>query len=999
MRHTARVRALAAVGLTSALVLLFFWKIVFTNLILVGVDSFLYFYPYRAYVAQSFLDGRFPLWNPHLFLGAPLFANMQTAVLYPLHWPLLWLPVPQQVAVSIVLHVILAAGGMLAFARRALGLSWLGALTAALVFALGGFLGAQVEHINQLNCIAWLPWALLVLDSVMGRGDSETRGPALLTSPSGVRSAGPGRSLGVPREQEPPRTEAHLESARSVSEVRRSEVLEVFRRQAPAALVLASLIAFMILAGHAQSVYICLSGLAVYCLLRLAPRPRGFRGFSGVVQYVRQYPFGGLVVLVLAASLAALLTAVQLLPTLELSRLSVRSGGLTYREATSFSLNPWLLRYTLLPPYGVDLSQVFGEAYGEYVAYVGVVGLGLAAFASWKEWRAVGVAAAPAPPAATGGLGIRLQQESDQWRPAARFFSLLAALGFLLALGRINPVYYLLYHLAPGFDAFRAPARWMLLYALSVAVLAGIGLEWVRQSAPRSVFCGQRQRLAGWLAVALVIILCGELFIASGALRHSQPTAPEAFTLLRPSIAHLKTDPGLHRFLSLSGIVYDPGDLAEMRAIYADQLPEQAIYDYVVAAKEKEVLFYNLPLLYGFYSVDGYDGGLLPLRDFVTMQRLFLPEDQLSVDGRLREKLRGVPPGRLLSLLGVKYIITDKVYDVWIDGVFYDLQFSAWLSPGNAPRIESEHPPDFPTTALGVISFLDGATALAQGTPVARISVADATGWSQTFDLLAGRDTSEGRYRQEVAHEQARVGHAWHDDPNGSDYIALIPLDSPRCLSRIVVEASLPTGQFVLRGLSLVDTRTRTSQQLTLSTEGQYRLVHSGDVKIYENLAVLPRAFVVHRAEVVSEPDAMIDRLRDPAFDPGGNVLLTEGQALAGSGSGEVDVTRYTPEEVTMEVSSSAPGYLVLTDTCYPGWEATVDGQPEPILRADLMFRALQLPPGEHHVEFRYRPVSLRLGLAVSLLAAAVWLGTLAWYLVTRRRGGAILSRQTRRRS
>ncbi len=134
---------LAATLLVVALTLLFFWKIVFTNLILVGIDSFLYFYPYKAAVAEALRAGRFPLWNPYLFMGAPLFANMQTAVLYPLNWLFLWLPAPQQVAASIVLHVILAGVGMLAYARRSLKLGWHGALAAAAVFGLGGFVGAQ----------------------------------------------------------------------------------------------------------------------------------------------------------------------------------------------------------------------------------------------------------------------------------------------------------------------------------------------------------------------------------------------------------------------------------------------------------------------------------------------------------------------------------------------------------------------------------------------------------------------------------------------------------------------------------------------------------------------------------------------------------------------------------------------------------------------------------------------------------------------------------------
>ncbi len=911
------LRPLAAALLVVALTLLFFWKLVFTNLVLVGVDSFLYFYPYKSYVAQALRAGRFPLWNPYLFMGAPLFANMQTAVLYPLHWPFLWLPAPRQVAASIVLHVALAGLGTLAYARRSLNLGWPGSLTAAVIFALGGFVGAQAEHVNQLNVIAWLPWTFLLLDI----------------------SAGRGRHVGLP--------------------------LPGLRRRVVPTLGLGLVMALMILAGHAQATYISLAGLGLYTIAGSRQRAAGGRFLTF-----------RLLVFVTAVAVAVLLAAVQLLPTLELSRLSVRSGGLSYREVISFSLRPWLLHFTLLPPFGIDLSQVFGEAYSEYVAYVGVTGLGLAAVGGVRGWR----------------------------RPGTRIFLLLAAVGLFLGLGGFNPIYFLLYKIVPGFDLFRAPARWMLLYAFGTALLAGIGVERIGESANRRIGkhqphhrCGSAnrliskstsQRISNLPSLILPALVCVELFLAGRGLRYNQPTAPEAFTFLRPSIAHLKTDPGRHRFLSLSGIVYDPGDLAEMRAIFAGQLPERAIYDYVVAAKEKEVLFYNLPLLYGLYSVDGYDGGLLPLRNFVTMERLFLDDEHLSVDGRLRDNLHDVPPGRLLSLLGVKYLITDKVFDVWIDGVFYDLQFSARLGPDGPTGVGTSDLPAFPTTALGIVSHLEGAGSLPDGTPVAQITVADETGWSSTFDLLAGRDTSEGRYGDGVAHRQARVGHTWRDDPTGSDYITLIPLDGPRRLTAISVVGVAPAGEFVLRGLSLVDTRTTTSRQVTLSTEGRYRLVHSGDVKIYENLDVLPRAFVVHRAEVIPDDDRAIARLRDPAFDPAQTVVLADEDSqrieqieqnersfslpglLPQRGPTEemasADIVRYAPEEVVVDATTDAPGYLLLTDAFYPGWQVTVDGQPAEILRADVLFRAVWLEPGTHRVEFRYRPASVRWGGWVS---------------------------------
>jgi uncharacterized membrane protein YfhO len=172
-----------------------------------------------------------------------------------------------------------------------------------------------------------------------------------------------------------------------------------------------------------------------------------------------------------------------------------------------------------------------------------------------------------------------------------------------------------------------------------------------------------------------------------------------------------------------------------------------------------------------------------------------------------------------------------------------------------------------------------------------------------------------------------------------------------------------------------VDTRTATTRQVTLSTDGHYRLVHSGDVKIYENLDTLPRAWVVHQAEVIPDDEQAIARLREPDFDPARTAILASGETLAGAGVAMAQVVSYAPEEVVVDVTTDAPGYLLLADTFYPGWQAVVDGQPTPILRADVLFRAVRLGPGIHRVEFRYRPASLRWGAWISAAAALLWVG------------------------
>jgi hypothetical protein len=845
-----------ALAALAALTLLFFFKIALTNRVLAGLDVFAYFYPYRDFVSEAFRHGRLPLWNPYLFMGAPLLANSQAAVLYPLHWPFIWLSAPKQIAWSIVLHIWLASAGTYLFARRAVRLRWPAALGAATIFAFGGFLSAQAEHINQLNASAWLPWLLLCLEGSMGQG--KRRWLAML---------GGGAIVGL-----------------------------------------------MLLAGHTQAAYIVLFGTAAYALMKGLKNLRAKEWAAGL---------RGVGALAMMGAMGVVLAAGQLLPTLELSQLSVRSGGLPYDEAASFSLKPTLLFKAFLPP------LIWDPPFSEYVAYVGLIGLALACVGVWVILR--------------------------RKHPGGALL-LLALLGVFLAFGAYNPVYYLLYRLVPGFALFRAPARWLLLYSFGMALLAGIGLD-------------NLPIRRGWhLGIVLLVVL--ELILAGQPLAFNNPTAPTAFDSMRTAPSHLLADDSGEpfRLLSMSDIGYDPGDMADLEKMYASELSDEAIYDLIVATKMKEVLAYNLPLRYRLFSVDGYDGGLLPIEDYVTLERLFLPADQIWPDGRLRQQLRQIPPSRLLSLLNVKYVITDKTQDVWIDNVYYDLEHTVPLG-----QVTLTDLPDFETTHLGIVSYLTDTVNLADGTPVARVTVTDTGGIVLSTILLAGEHTSEGLYDiAATAHRQARVGHQWRDNERGSDYVSVFDLGQTIRPEAISMESLLPGEHVHLRGLTLIDQRTSTSR--TVTVDPVYRLVHSGDVKIYQNLAVLPRAFIVHQASVVDDDEEALALLRDPAFDPAAQIVLSEGDGLeAEAQPSAVQIIGYEPERIQLRASLGARGYLVLTDTNYPGWQATVDGQPVPVLRADLYFRAIALEDGEHLVTFHFLPNSTRVGLGTSLGSWLIW--------------------------
>ena len=119
------------------------------------------------------------------------------------------------------------------------------------------------------------------------------------------------------------------------------------------------------------------------------------------------------------------------------------------------------------------------------------------------------------------------------------------------------------------------------------------------------------------------------------------------------------------------------------------QLDQAAFDDLVIAQKVQELLVPNLALLWRIPSIDGFDGGVLPLQRYNQFAQLLIPPEQFVPDGRLREQLQAIPPASLLNLMNVQYLITDKVRDLWFEDVYYDRQIGARLTRARRP---TEHP-------------------------------------------------------------------------------------------------------------------------------------------------------------------------------------------------------------------------------------------------------------------------------------------------------------------
>lgn len=947
---------LSAASVLALFVLLLFYRLLFTDRVLASGDILHYFYPYRDYAAASLRAGRIPFWNPYIFMGAPFLANPQAAALYPLHWPLSWLPVTRQLYWSGTIHAWILALGGYALMRR-WGMGWLAAVGTGLVLAGSGFYGGLLGHINQMNGGAWLPWLLWSLEGRWTYTERDERRE---------KSSGP------------------------------SDLASYYLKYSALLLPFAMFVALTLLAGHTQTTYINLFGVGAWLLATSLHSYR--RGIHHLAASFLVYFLGVL--------LGVLLAAAQLLPTLELSQLGLRSGGLSYVDVTSFSLRPLLLHWTLLPSYGLrDLSVVFSTlGFTEFVAYVGVVGLLLALVALVSSLRET--------------AGKRLWTVGH-WPLAALCGISFAGLGLFLALGRWNPFSFLFYHVIPGYDLFRTPARWMMLYTLGMAVLAGVGTEWLwrrlRGADDRKAVSLRLSHAAG---AALLAVLALDLLLAARALPHTEPTAPQAVYDVRTASAHLLTEPrrALHpaaagRLLSISEITFDPGDMSDWRRILRGgarpQLSEAAFTEFVIALKSQEILAPNLSLLWRIPTVDGFDGGVLPLQRYNAFLSLLIPPDELVPDGRVREQLQAVPHSDILELMDVRFVITDKVRDLWFDGIYYDRQIGAALEAsgasdpagegsGGGARLTVDVPHSFEATAAAVVGFVisesDGPQAGDDSLPLAEVTA-----------LVGGERLAIGRLRRgseggafEAVGLQSGFASSGSDAPvvfrseetGQQAYLARFALAdaaSPDQLEIALLENSAATG-LAVQAVTLIDERTNTFVPLLPSDRGSFQRVHSGDVKIYARLGGSGRAQLVETVRQVTSPEEAVTVLRELATVGTTQTAVVEAsaeavaawgladQAGAEAAGGEVSIVSYAPERVVVSVSSERPGFLVLKDAYYPGWRAAVNGEAVDVVPANVLFRGVPVPAGESEVVFSYLPTTWQTGLRLSLAGGLIWL-------------------------
>jgi len=874
-------------------------------------DIYQLHYPLRSAYASELAQGRLPLWTPQVFAGYPLLAEGQVGALYPPNLILhLLLPVPIALNLFILGHFLWAAIGAYVFARR-LRVHRTGALCSALVYGLGGFLIAHLNHVNIVACAAWLPWLLLLTDRLLVGGPSA--------------------------------------------------------RPAREAALLSLALGMELLAGHPQIALLSLLAVLAYGLY-----------LAWAVRQQRQV----VILFVGAMALGLALAAAQLLPSYELTQQSVRAEGLEPEFFTSFSMHPLYLA-SLLSPFA--LGNPYPTTSVELVGYVGWLPLILALVAPFLAHSRPDVPLRAVKP--------------------ARFFAALALVALLLSLGRYNPVYMALLRL-PVFSLFRVPGRYLYLFAISAAVMAGLGLDALLGRARKYLDATESTR--PWWVIALVgavgvlaaarlpavdtwVAAWKWLPIALGAVsllwliwtwlsKGSSPAllAALALAIIAVDLVAFNAVYNLtyNQTMPLSEFSAEPQSLSFLRpqtGVYRVYTNEEIV---PVLPVMRESFYPNLALIHGLST----GNGLFPL----VPQRY----------GQYLEQMNA----RMLNLLGVKFYLIPQVLPVDEASESYDVSDRFALNPvGTVTPVRL-----MMVTGFEVESYVSHSVDWSNGKPVALITIIPFDEDEvMDFGLIIGSHTAEWAYdrsdvRETVRHSQAAVARTFParsgfppENHRGYVYRAVFRVPYPVLTQGVRIEPRVPAAYIHIERLALIDTQGNRHLLAHFEGLGDHTLAYrSEDVAIYQNNDVMPRVFVAYRARAVPDDAEALAILQSKEFDPRQEVLLATEQVAEGQPPGTADplveLSTYDSQYVAVQVDTPSDGYLVLSDAWYPGWQARVDGQPAPILRADLIFRAVPITAGQHTVEFTYAPASFRTGLVVSCAALLVVTGL--WLQGRRRR-------------
>lgn len=951
------LHALAVVSAYTLFAVLFFSPVIFTDRLLAPGDGMIYFLP-------NFYSQNWP-WDNSLLGGFAAVGDSQLMRWYPPALVFRWLGSWHAFIVSAyVLACSLAYGYAYSLTR-----SRLASAVAGATYGLGGFFVAHAGHAALVHAAAWTPavvWSLEMLRERRGRARAFWFAAGSLAVACSALAGHP-------------QIFAYTLLLAFVYALARGLRLAATRRERLSYLLLCALVVAL---G---------TGLAAVQLLPTAElarhSPRASLSFRDFVSYS---------------------LPLRQLPMLLFPYLFGGAPGTLYGR----------------PYFGAWGSEDGGWGAGELSAYAGLLPPMLAAVGFLKSkrrdlawlWLAVAAVAlllALGDKTPLAQLTFRLPVVNKFRVPARHFMELSLAVATLAALG-VRAV-------QSGDAGRRLITRVVIISAglmlacVSVVMLSTAAInEWAAEGLREA---GGRVTFAPWSNAAtavplLVLLATGAALVYWGARPASRLRSALLVCAVALDLASFTWFYEWHYGAPPRAYLEAPAPAAALRAelarTHARLLPARGGEGRVAELPP------NLSKLWGLPSASGY-GPFVPAR----LARLLAMPPHGSTDA-WRD-----PANRGPDLLAARYLLLPRAEGETftpddLPGLRFAAQdFDATVGLGcdaSAPlSFTIDLPRPVAADTVAVVSALACSVTVTDDDEVARLTLTDVDDRSAALSIVAGRDTSEWAHdcsdvRPHVRHRRAEVFGSRAVEREGGvrceshDYLARLDVPAGlKAITKIELKASHAPAAVALKKLTLADSRAARATPISPASAhaldtARWRFVGEIDAanagygagaraedvgasRVYENMRAMPRVWLVREVLTVSEGEALaaVTTSRLPngdRFDPRHHALVEEPFAHDASassdtrGAGAQDIaliSGMTDEALEIETWVSEPSFLVTSDLHYPGWEATVDGRPAHIFRADYVLRGVAVPAGHRRVRFEFKPRSLAYGAGLSV--------------------------------
>jgi len=810
-------------------------------------DHTYFFQPLAHYIGERLRAGQWPLWNPYVYCGMSQIAVPSPGVFYPFTWLFAFLDYSQCVAVIMASHQLIAFVGGFLLVES-FGWGIAPALIFACCVAFNGYMFSLVSNQTLPMTASWLPLTLWSFRTLVTTNEKP--------------QPDPGRR----------------------------------RARSHALTLLSAATLFMLVACgrpevSAPSIIVVLAWILIHSKSGIA---------NGALRWQ-----------LVAVTIAALLSAVVVLPLLEWGQLSPRKSGLGLGEALMWSSNWYdFVCMLFVQPFG-DL-QMIGNPLLPLVTtrqlflpftpnnYIGPVVLTLAMWGMFdRSWR-------------------------HRW-------SVIAALtiSLIMSLGEYTPIVPFLFTHIKALSVFRFPIKWLIFLIFAIAALAARGIYLLQQK--------QLSRLS--LRTACGVWIGGTL---GGAGLWLFGNARQPFLWSKPTLTPMAE--------SLLGSAIVPGCLIGL-----------AVCALAVLGMRGTLSFKRAVFLIGA----GVPVSLL-LAAAATAQKTVAYgyfHSRSCVFDKWREVTAGGSDGRRLATMffdpvsfpdgALNLPSTDKTI------AFFRYCRELMLPNTNVSRrVPETFGYEAGASKFYIDTFLaavhksaisvqirkDGRKEEVEGDlPLSRICRATATNW-----IVTQIHQDNGKRIQSL----------------DSRYFAPLMQNAPKNVQIYQVKNPLPRAYFAANWKWTDD---QDEVKRAFSKSGS--MFDPGvDTFINRQFASghLPNSMADPFAPKLAAPPTVAPPRQEPLPD----------------GAATVSILQDRPEHVSVSVRTVRPGFVILADRFYPGWQALVDSVPRLIYQANVEARAVYVPAGAHLIEFNYQPDSLRTGYLLTslgmmfclfLLASSLW--------------------------